>query len=75
MKWVLAGLLFAAVVGLAVTTAAIEVTNVRTRARIQASVDLRQALVIAREAERMRWSQSADPARLTRYWLERQEQP
>jgi len=73
MKWLLAGLCFALLVGLAVGTAAVQATNVQLRARIQQQVDAADAERVALQAERVRFGRETEPARLVAYWLELQE--
>ena len=69
MRWLLAGLSFALLVGLAVATAAINTGNVQARSRIQAIVEQSRAVQIALEAERVRYSLAVAPEELVRHWL------
>ena len=68
MRWALAGLAFAALVGLAVATAAVKATNVAARARLQALEQriLFHGVELARRTHAVHEATSAE--RLARAW-------
>lgn len=68
MKWFVAAVAFAAVVGLSIATAAIQVENVQRRAHIAAVLERADAARIAREAERIRFRTAARVDRLVDLW-------
>ncbi|MCC6784695.1 MAG: hypothetical protein IT457_17750 [Planctomycetes bacterium] len=68
MKWFVAAIAFAAVVGLSIATAAIQVGNVHRRARIAAIAERVDASRVAREAERIRFRSAASVDRLASHW-------
>ncbi|MBI5850227.1 MAG: hypothetical protein HZB39_04200 [Planctomycetes bacterium] len=68
MKWFVAAVAFAAVVGLSIATAAIQVENVQRRARIAAVSERAEASRIAREAERIRFRTAARVDPLVDLW-------
>jgi hypothetical protein len=74
MRWFLAGLAFASVVGLAVATAAIETRNAHRRMRIQQLVDRLDAARIAEIAEQLRYRDATGLRQLVAHWLRLQEQ-
>ncbi len=68
MKWLVAAITFAALVGLAISTAAIQVDNVKRRARIAALAERVEATRVEREAERIRFRTASRPDRLVELW-------
>ncbi|MFO1050978.1 MAG: hypothetical protein U1F36_02030 [Planctomycetota bacterium] len=68
MKWMVAGLAFAAIVGLAIATAAIQVENVRSRARIARLAERLDAARVGCEADRIRFREAARVDRLIALW-------
>ena len=68
MKWFIAGLAFAAIVGLAIATAAIQVGNVHARARIALVAERLDAARIGVEAERIRFRDACRIERLVALW-------
>lgn len=68
MKWFLAGLLFAALVGLGVVTAAVQVTNVHRRARIALLVEQLDGSRIGCSAAEDRFREAARVERLIALW-------
>ena len=72
MRWFLAGLVFAAVVGLGIATAAIEADNIRRRQRMQRVADRLEAAHVSLIAERLRFRDATRLPRLVRRWLELQ---
>lgn len=73
MRWLIAGLAFAAVVGLAVATASIRVGNVAVRARIQQLEDRIETFAVSTEALRERYRRATRPEDLLRMWRELEE--
>lgn len=73
MRWFLAGLAFASVVGLGIATAAIEARNIRARQRIQQIVDRLDAAEISVATERLRLRDATELRELVVHWLRLQE--
>ena len=69
MRWVIAGLAFAAVVGLAVATAAIEADSVRIRQRMQFAAEWRDAIAVELIADRLDYRRMTELSNLVARWL------
>jgi hypothetical protein len=74
MRWFVAGLAFAAFVGLAVATASLRSHNVHARASIQRLTERLEAVHVQLAAERVRFAEATRPDELLRHWrrLERE---
>ena len=68
MRWLLAGILFALVIGLTVATAAVKADNVRHRYRLQEIADHREAWLAAYRAELIRRQEFATVEQLDEMW-------
>lgn len=73
MRWVLAGMAFALVVGLAVGTAAIRAENAHRRAYLQMLSERFADLRVAQEHEWIAWRDATSLPRLVEYWLALEE--
>ncbi len=73
MRWFIAALAFACVVGLAVATAAIQAGNVRARARLEVLQERIYAVDIELAAERQRWVEITRLDNLVELWLRAEE--
>lgn len=70
MKWLLAAFAFAALVGLAVATAAIQTGNVRLRSKIEQISEHLDAIRVDHAAELERWNAATRRDVLSKTWLE-----
>ena len=70
MKWLFAGLTFAAVVALAVATAAMRAENIDARARLLLLTERIDAARVRLSAERSRCRDATRPEELIRRWQE-----
>lgn len=69
MRWFLAGLAFAAVVALAIATAAIDARNVHRRQRIQRIAERLEAGRVALVTEQLRFRDATSLSKLVEHWL------
>ena len=69
MRWFLAGLAFAAVVALAVGTAAIDARNVHHRHRVQRLADRLEAAQITLVAQQLRFGEATALPNVVAHWL------
>ncbi|MBK8975352.1 MAG: hypothetical protein IPM29_05465 [Planctomycetes bacterium] len=70
MKWLLAGLAFAAVVGLAVATAAVRAHNIAERAALQRLAERLEGARIEAAGERARLARACELRELIQRWRE-----
>ena len=74
MRWFLAGLAFAAVVALAIATAAIDARNVHRRQRLQWLAERLEASRIALVAEELRFEEATSLRSLVGHWMRLQRE-
>jgi len=73
LRWLLAGVAFAACVALAIATAAIRTSNVKARARLQVLAERFEATGVAPAAARSDYRAACELPALVARWLEVEE--
>ncbi len=68
VKWLFAGVAFAAAAGIAIGTAAIKADNVNRRRELELLHQEVMALEVTFEREKAAWRRAVEPRRLARMW-------